>query len=225
MIDHMLRTLRDSPALEGDVWMSGLCPGELAVNAPADLQEFIGRIRPAGVGDGPAEAVLATLKAGAETPLLVTTCDHPLLTPSMVTCLLDGANARDCDFAVGLATRTVISQAYPQTKRTYLPFGREGYSGCNLFLVRTPLGQSAVAFWQDVGEDRKKPWKLARHLSLGTLARMLLRRLDLEEVFAFGSRRIRAKVSPVIIPTAEAAIDVDKPADLALVSSILAKAA
>jgi len=190
----------------------------------ADLRDFIGRIRPAGIGKGPATAVLAAIESGAETPLLVTTCDHPLLTPAMLTCLLDGAEERRCDFAVGLATRTVVSGAYPKTKRTYLPFGREGYSGCNLFLIRTAPGMGAVEFWRDVGKDRKKPWKLARHLSLGTFFRMMFGRLELEPAFAFGSRRIKAKICPIIIPIAEAAIDVDKPADLVLVSSILAKA-
>lgn len=224
MIDHMLRSLRDSAAVDGEIWISGLCTDELAADAPADLIDFIGRVKPAGIGDGPATAVLAALEAGAQTPLLVTTCDHPLLTPAMVTCLIDGAEAQGCDFAVGLATRTVISQAYPTTRRTYLPFGGEGYSGCNLFLLRTSLGQRAVEFWRTVGKDRKKPWKLARHLSLGTFFRMMFGRLELEPAFAFGSRQIRAKIAPIIIPIAEAAIDVDKPADLVLVSSILAKA-
>ena len=224
MIDHMLRALRDTPELDGDIWISGLCPKELGTNAPPDLADFIGRIKPAGVGKGPATAVLAALEKGAQTPLLVTTCDHPLLTRAMLTCLLEGAEARSCDFAVGLATRTVITEAYPKTKRTYLPFGGEGYSGCNLFLIRTIPGMGAVEFWRDVGKDRKKPWKLARHLSLGTFFRMMFGRLELEPAFAFGSRRIKAKIAPIIIPIAEAAIDVDKPADLVLVSSILKKA-
>jgi hypothetical protein len=36
------------------------------------------------------------------------------------------------------------------------------------------------------------------------------------------SRRLGAEVRPVILPFAEAAIDVDKPGDLALVRGILA---
>jgi len=224
MIDHMLRSLRDTPALDGDIWITGLCPNQLRKNAPADLIDFIDRIKPTAIGDDPASATLAAIKAGATTPLLLTTCDHPLLTPSMVNCLLEGAERETCDFAVGLATRTVIRQAYPETQRTYLPLGGEGYSGCNLFLVRTELGRSAIEFWQQVGKDRKKPWKLAKHLSFSTLLRMLTGQLDLQRVFALGSSRLQAKICPIIIPIAEAAIDVDKPADLTLVSTILAEA-
>lgn len=224
MIDHMLRSLRDTPSLSGDIWISGLSHPLLTKDAPADLKDFIQRIRPGCIGDNPASAILAVLEAGAETPLLITTCDHPLLTPAMISCLIDGADEHDCDFAVGLATRSVIEKAYPKTKRTYVPLMREGYSGCNLFLVRKAQGRRAVNFWRDIASDRKKPWKLARHLSTGTLLRMLIGRLDLESVFALGSKRVNADLCPIVIPIAEAAIDVDKPSDLDLVSTILAKA-
>ncbi|MEO9971615.1 MAG: nucleotidyltransferase family protein [Hyphomonadaceae bacterium] len=224
MVDHMLRSLRDCPSLDGDIWISGLDVGALGKGAPADLQDFVKRIKPTAVGDGPAAATVAALDAGVQTPLLVTTCDHPLLTPEMISYVIEGAESDGCDLAVGLATRSVIQKAYPETKRTYLPLKPEGYSGCNLFLVRNKNGRKALDFWRSIGRDRKHPWKLARHLSYGTLFRMLLGRLNLDHAFAFGSRRVNAGVCPVIIPIAEAAIDVDKPSDLELVSSILAKA-
>lgn len=224
MIDHMLRALRDTPELSGEVWISGLELDLLAEGAPEDLSEFIVRIKACPEGIGPAEATLKACEAGARVPLLITTCDHPLLTPSMIRAVLQGAGDKDSALLVGLATRSVIANAYPETKRTYINLGGEGYSGCNIFLIQTEEGMRAVDFWREVGRDRKKPLKLAQRFGYRSLLRMLFGQLSLQGAFEYGSKRVGAKLRPVIIPIAEAAIDVDKPSDLKLVSSILAKA-
>lgn len=225
MIDHMLRALRDTPELDGDIWISGLCPDRLRENAPADLIGFLSRVKASPSEVSPADAAMSAVQAGADLPLLITTSDHPLLRPAMIREVLAGAEAEDCDVAVGLAPRSVIAEAYPSTKRTYLNFGGEGYSGCNLFLLRNTDGLKAVEFWRAAGRDRKKPLKLARRLGIGMLARLLFGRLSVSGVFQYGSERVGAKVRPVIIPIAEAAIDVDRPGDLVLVNRIMATAA
>lgn len=221
MIDHVLRALRDAPALTGKVYVSGLGPEDIAENAPADLTDFVTRVHGAPSGKGPASATLACLEAGASTPLLITTCDHPLLTPIMIDQFLNGAQAEQSDFSVALATRPVIEAAYPDVARTYIRLGGQGYSGCNLFYLQTEAGKRAIKFWQDVGRDRKRPLKVAHRFGYSVLFRMLMGRLSLKGAFAHGSRRVRAKISPVVLAMAEAAIDVDKPCDLALVRKIL----
>jgi len=224
LIDHMLRALRDTPALSGDIWISGYCPRKLADGAPDDLKDFLHRVHATPDERGPAHAALATLDAGARTPLLITTCDHPLLTPAMIEAVLYGAKDAHCDFAVGLASRDVIQAAYPDTRRTYLTLAGEGYSGCNLFLVRTERGKRAIAFWRDVAQDRKRPLMIARRFGFGALVRMFTGNLSIEAAFEHGSKRIGATLAPIVIPIPEAAIDVDKPADLALVRQIMKQA-
>ncbi|MEL7480751.1 MAG: NTP transferase domain-containing protein [Pseudomonadota bacterium] len=224
MIDHMLRALRDCPSLTGDIWISGHHPDKLSAGAPEDLRSFLPRVQATPDEIGPAHAALSALNAGASCPLLITTCDHPLLTPQMIDALLKGAEASGCDFAVGLAPKELVQSAYPETERTYLNLAGEGYSGCNLFLVRTPEGRRALEFWRDVAHDRKNPLKIARRFGFRSLVRMFTGQLNLAEAFAHGSKRIGAKLSPIVIPFAEAAIDVDKPADLALVRRIMKRA-
>ena len=51
----------------------------------------------------------------------------------------------------------------------------------------------------------------------------LLGRLTLDDAMARASNVIGARVAAVVLPYAEAAIDVDKPADLELVETILAR--
>jgi hypothetical protein len=55
------------------------------------------------------------------------------------------------------------------------------------------------------------------------LVAYLLGRLTLEEALARASKVIGARLAAVVLPQPEAAIDVDKPADLALAESILAR--
>lgn len=225
MIDHVLRALRDTPELSGTIWVSGLCTDIIANGVPEDLIAFAKRLRAAPIGEGPARATLASLEAGAKLPLLITTCDHPLLTSEMIKTFLAESYTRGGDFSVGLATRPVIQAAYPDVKRTYIKLGGSGYSGCNLFFAMNDTGRNAVKFWRDVAHDRKRPLKIAQHFGYGALVRILFGRLGLAGAFMHGSKRVGAQITPVIIPIAEAAIDVDKLCDLALAEKILEKRA
>jgi GTP:adenosylcobinamide-phosphate guanylyltransferase len=158
-------------------------------------------------------------------PLLVTTGDHPLLTPEMIAHFCAAARATGADLAAGLTPASAITKAYPDARRTYLRFRGERYSGANLFAVLQPDGRRAVAFWRRVEQERKRPWRLVRGFGWRPLVLYLLGRLTLEDALARASRVIGARVAAVVMPQAEAAIDVDKPADLELVETILARKA
>jgi hypothetical protein len=56
-----------------------------------------------------------------------------------------------------------------------------------------------------------------------SLVAYLLGRLTLDEALARASKVIDARLAAVVLPQPEAAIDVDKPADLELAESILAR--
>jgi hypothetical protein len=84
---------------------------------------------------------------------------------------------------------------------------------------------AAVRFWRRVEADRKKPWRIARAFGLGSLLAYGLGLLTLEAAMRRVSRVLGCEARAVALPFAEAAIDVDKPADLALVETILARRA
>ena len=172
-------------------------------------------------GEGPADSVKLGLEHIAEYPCLVTTCDHALLTPEMVTTFMAEAEKAGADICVGLATEDVIRPAYPETKRTYLKFSDVSVSGCNLFYIANANGLKAITFWQDVQHLRKSPFKLARKVGLGVGIKYALGRLSLGGAFDYAAKRIGISAAPILLPFAEAAIDVDKPSDLELVESII----
>jgi hypothetical protein len=123
--------------------------------------------------------------------------------------------------AVGVVAESVIRASYPSTTRTYLRFRDGGYSGANLFAFRSRQARRAADFWIRAEEFRKQPWRLARAFGPMSLLLFKLRLLSLEQALERASRSIGCRIRAVPLPFAEAAIDVDRPADLDLVSEIL----
>ena len=162
------------------------------------------------------EAILAD--PATRYPLLVTTADHALLDEAMVDDFC--ARAEGADVAIGLVDRRALMARLPQTKRTWIGFRGGAYSGANLFALGSPKAAGAVRLWREVEQDRKKGWKLLAALGLpGLLGLARLRTLD-QTLEAMG-RKLGLTLRAVEMRNPLAAVDVDKPADLALVEAIL----
>jgi GTP:adenosylcobinamide-phosphate guanylyltransferase len=166
-------------------------------------------------------SAIAAIQVQSAYPVLITTGDHPLLTPEMVRVTCQQAARLKADITVGLATAETITAAYPQTKRTYFSLGGDRVSGCNLFTVHSKKGLRLLETWSDLEKNRKKPWKLVFAFGLRPILLYMCNRLTLARAFEIVSRKLGIKVVANILPFAEAAIDVDKPADKELVESIL----
>jgi hypothetical protein len=152
--------------------------------------------------------------------LLVTTADHALLTPEMVEFFLAGAMGADLSF--GLVERKLVEQVHPETKRTWLRLGDGDYSGANLFALASPASREALAFWSRVEKDRKKALRLISYFGPVLLLRALTRTIKLDVALAKIGKRMGLRLNAVRLPFPEAAIDVDKPADVELAEAILA---
>jgi GTP:adenosylcobinamide-phosphate guanylyltransferase len=174
----------------------------------------------------PSLSVLWFLDGGqAGLPLLITTADHPLLSPDIVRRFCDAARASGADVAAALTPASVLLASYPKAQRTFIRFRDGGYSGANLFAILTPEARRAVEFWRRVEQERKRPWRLIGAFGVWPLALYLCGRLSLDDAMNRASAAMGAHAAAVRLPVAEAAIDVDKPADLELVETILASRA
>ena len=171
--------------------------------------------------EGPAATVLSCLEEIDHYPVLITTCDHPLLTPQMIDTFVETSLSSGADLTLGLAGKDVIEAAYPRASRTYFPVGGRKVSGCNLFLARSPAALQAVRFWRQAETDRKHPVRIARRFGIISMLRVLRPGMSFDGVFRILSQRLDCTVRPVMMPFAEAAIDVDKPDDLSLVREII----
>lgn len=157
--------------------------------------------------------------------VLLTTADHPLLTPEIVDAFGRQSLADDVDVTVGLAPYALIAETYPGIRKTVLRFSDGDFCGCNLFAFITPEGRRAARFWRRIEQERKKPLVVIGLLGWSAVIRYRLGLLSLEEALAKLSKRLGLRIRAVILPYANAAIDVDSIADLMLVKGALEKAA
>lgn len=219
MLVRVLRTLRQS----ADVGPITVCleAGAPIAGADPELDALIaGGISLIDAAATPSLSVLAALETLRPFPLLITTGDHPLLTPAMIEHFCASAPP-DADAVVGVVRASLLQGRYPDAIRTYYRFAGEGYSGCNLFLLQSPEAMRIIDFWVRLEQHRKRPWRLIARVGPLALLRFLLGRLSLDGAMRHLSSRVGATIRAVELPFPEAAIDVDKPADLTLAESIL----
>ncbi len=223
MLARVLTTLRDHPRV-GQIHLSMDAP-ELLKEIPS-IQRMLdrGEVVCVPVAASPSASVLVGLDSiEGDSPLLVTTADHALLDREMLDTFLTAAARSGGDVALALVPSRVIKARFPNAQRTYLPFRGERYSGANLFAFLTPKAREAVLFWRRAEDFRKTPWRMVSAFGPLTLLLFLLRALDLRAGFERISRVVGVAVRAIEMPMAEAAVDVDKLADLELVRAILAE--
>jgi GTP:adenosylcobinamide-phosphate guanylyltransferase len=199
---------------------AGITRIAVAANDPAvvALAERLGaEVLPPAAGPS-ASVASAFARLGA--PMLVTTADHALLRPEWITDFLADVPA-DADVALLLARRQAVEAALPGSRRTWLKFADGHWSGCNLFLLKTSAAAAAIATWEAVERDRKRPWRIAARLGFGTLVSYALGRLGLADAVTRLGSRIGIAARAVAAHDGLAAVDVDKPEDLADVRRIV----
>lgn len=220
MLDRVIGTLRSLPN-EPQIALA-LDPPSLLEKLPA-VQATLnsGQLQLVPTAGSPSRTVLTTLRQNRlALPFLLTTADHPLLTPEMIGYFWEHVSAGP-DMVAAVASATALANLWPATRRTRLRFSDDAYGGCNLFAVMTPRAEGAIAFWQRAEARRKRPAALIRLLGVATTAQFLLGRLSLAEMVRRLERRTGTRLAAICLPFPEAAIDVDKPDDLFLAERIL----
>jgi len=152
-------------------------------------------------------------------PLLVTTADHPLLTPEMVCEFLAGAGG---DLTVGMVAKSLYDPRFAGERRTWLRFRGEAWSGANLFAFTGEPALGALRLWRRAEQDRKTAWKLFARFGPVLMLRALTRTITLPEALHRAGKRLGLDARLIALSYPVAAIDVDKPADHALALRILA---
>lgn len=218
MLSRVAKTLLASPSIERIVVLAQ-SPEALTERPDTAWLATDPRIGFAASAASISLSVAAVAGESAPWPVLVTTADHALLTPAMVESFVAGVG--DADIAVGLVERRTLLAGYPDSQRTWLKFRGGAYSGANLFALTGPRARAALELWATVEQDRKKGWKLVAAFGPWLLLRAVTRTITLHAGLAAAGRRLGLTARAVELPQAEAAIDVDKPADHELAEHIL----
>jgi GTP:adenosylcobinamide-phosphate guanylyltransferase len=156
-----------------------------------------------------------------ESPVLLTTADHALLSDRIVDHFCSEAMLTSADVVVGIAQHERVTRAFPQTRRTATRLKDGAFCGCNLFAFLTPQARLAADFWRQVEHQRKNPLQLIRVLGWMSVWRYISRQLSLSEALDRISDRLGFKAGVVVMPFPEAALDVDSVDDLRLIENII----
>lgn len=167
-------------------------------------------------------AVTAALEGHAGSyPFLVATADHPLLNAEIVDAFV--ADAQSADLAVGVVERRTLLAAYPGSRRTWLKFRGGAYSGANLFWLGSARVLPIIERWRRIEQDRKRSRAVIGAFGPLMLAAVALRLMTIFQAVARVGWRYGLAARPVVLPFAEACIDVDKVEDHRLVEEVMAR--
>jgi len=173
----------------------------------------------------PSTSALSALRSvHGETPVLLTTGDHALLTSAMIEHFCREALLSGCDLVAALAPYALIMENYPGMRRTRTRFSDGPFCGCNLFAFLTAASRSAADLWRQVESERKRPLKMIGRLGWMAALRYLLGLLSLKDGLRLISERMGIKVGAVILPFPEAAVDVDSVSDWHFAQAIASRA-
>lgn len=208
MGDRVVRTLRASPAVE----VVRVFGNTEMLRALDDVS-----VEPS---DATIAATVRPLVTGLTGPLLITTADHPLLTPDTVDAFVRQAQGHDV--AVAVVAQSVFTRHFPDNRRTWLRFRKGAYSGANLFWIGSSRVLPMLDIWARVEQQRKRGRALIGAFGPLLLAGVALRLLTIDQAIASAGRRHRVSAKAVVLDDPRACIDVDSVADRALVELIIA---
>jgi GTP:adenosylcobinamide-phosphate guanylyltransferase len=199
-------------------------PAKSIIDAHEDLRGLIssGRIQWMQNQSSPSTSTLSALKSlTPQTPVLVTTADHALLSSKIVDHFCSEALKSGCDVVAALALYDQVLAAFPDTRRTATKLSDARYCSCNLFAFLTPKARKIAELWRQVEHQRKKPWRIINLLGWPAVLRYVIGRLSLSQGLKGLSRRLGVDADAVILPFPEAAVDVDTVDDWKFVENII----
>jgi GTP:adenosylcobinamide-phosphate guanylyltransferase len=210
MIAHVLAALRSTVAIER-IAVAGH-EGTLAIATDTLHVPARGRM---------VDNLTAGLSALESSPVLVCTCDIPLVTAASFEELLAGAAARGLEMAYPVVARATCETTYPAGQRTYATLCRIELTGGNAVLVPGHAIERITRLADAAYNARKKPLELAKILGPGFLIKFLSKRLTVAEIERKAARVLGCRVGAVEMRDAAIAFDVDKLSDLRVAEQVL----
>ena len=217
MVRYVVDALLDSK-LVNKIAISG--PEELARYFPEDSVVVV---ETEGTVIGNALKALAAVDNTK--PVIISTCDIPLLTAEAVIDFIKLCQGTDAHFFYPIVSMAEASQRYPGVKRTSAKIKEGKFTGGNIFVLNQGLNSRVTAKAQEFVNLRKSPIQLAKLLGFKFVFKLLVGRLAIPELEAKVSEVLGLTVKAVITMFPEIGIDVDKPSDYSIVSAFLGKPA
>ena len=150
--------------------------------------------------------------------ILIVSSDIPAITTEMVDWAIDAALETEDDLYYNIITKKVMEARYPGSNRSFIKFKDAEVCGGDMNVVRASVATGNDDLWEQLVSARKNPFKQAAIFGFSTLFLLLIRRLSIHDAAPRVSKQIGVRGRAVFCPYAELAMDVDKPAQLELVT-------
>ena len=151
---------------------------------------------------------------GGKEKVLIVTADLPFLTAEAIDDFLLQCESSDRDFYYPIINKLCYEAKYAKGQRTYAKLTEGTFTGGNIFLLKPEIVETGIKVANEIVENRKKPWRLARQFGLLFLLQFVLGTLSLGKI----EQRFFALtgIDGAVVHTdyAEIGMDVDKAADL-----------
>lgn len=168
-----------------------------------------GRIEMVLSGENLYSSVANALEVKAKFPVIICTADNALQTSEMVDHFCQEFSKAQADAVVSVTPAELIWSKYPDGQRRPYTLKDGKFSNCNLYGIRSKDCLIAAKPFEGGGQFAKSAKRILQAFGLTNLILYRYGRLTLPGVFSRISRRLGIVIKPVIMPFAEAPIDVD----------------
>lgn len=147
----------------------------------------------------------------ADRLIIGTTADIPLVTGEVINAFVDGCRPYDRGLYWGIVPESVMLTGFPDSKRSYLTLREGRFCSGDIYLGRLSTAEQIQGKMRGFIENRKSVVRQLLLLGPGVILRFLLRRLAIDDLLGVVQGAFGITGKPVILPFAEAGMDVDKP--------------
>lgn len=212
MINYVVETLLRCKRVEN-----------LVVVGPLLLQEYLPpKVRLIEAGSGLTENVLLGVNAvDKKNKVCLVTADIPMIRPEVIDDFLDRCAELKGDIYYPLVSKEASEQAFPEVVRTYFTLKEGTFTGGNILLAAPETILSSKWILDELICQRKKPWKIIRHLGFYFILKFLLKQLTLQQIEQRAKEIFGYTGVLIISPYPELSTDVDKPGDLSLAEQVI----
>lgn len=208
MIERVLNSLKESNHV-GNILIS--IDDDQALLVLDSIKQDIadGRVRLVESRDNLYSSVANALNGVREFPVVICTADNALQTSEMIDHFCEEFSQTNADAGVSVTPAELIWSKYPDGQRRPYTLKDGKFSNCNLYGIRSQECLVAAKPFEGGGQFAKSAKRILQAFGLTNLLLYKYGRLTLPGVFHRISKRLGIVIKPVIMPFAEAPIDVD----------------
>ncbi len=219
MIQWVLDALCDSRSVERIVLIGLSSKAELHCTKPITYLSNQGKLLE-NLRTGTAKVLELNPKAKY---VIFASSDIPGITGEMVDWLVQTCAETDDDLYYNVIRREDMEKRFPGSKRTWTRLKDMEVCGGDMNMARAAIVNEHTDFWNKLIEKRKNPLAQAQLLGLDMLLKLATRSLTADDVIKRVADKLGLKGRALVSPYPEIGMDVDKPNQLEIMRTDLAR--